>query len=171
MVEPRRAPVHVLRNNGVVKIAEAPSEAVTDRAGRHRVAGSLLAEGPATASDLAVRLGISATAVRRHLDNLMADGLVEASERPPYGPQPVRRRGRPAKTFSLTEDGRSQFPADYDELANAAMAFVRTMGGRPPLRLSLSHEPSSSRVSCGRCLAQGGARRRRKSRRLEWRRR
>jgi len=116
-----------------VKIAEAPSgthsEAVTDRAGRHRVAGSLLAEGPATASDLAVRLGISATAVRRHLDSLMADGLVEASERPPYGPQPVRRRGRPAKTFSLTEDGRSQFPADYDELANAAMAFVRTMGG------------------------------------------
>jgi predicted ArsR family transcriptional regulator len=112
-----------------VKIAEAPSEVAVDRAGRHRVAGSLLAEGPATASDLATRLGISATAVRRHLDSLMADGLVEASERPPYGPQPARRRGRPARTFSLTENGRSQFPADYDDLANAAVAFVRTIGG------------------------------------------
>ena len=47
-----------------------------DVAGRDRVAASLLNEGPATASILATRLGISATAVRRHLDNLAADGWV-----------------------------------------------------------------------------------------------
>jgi predicted ArsR family transcriptional regulator len=105
-------------------------DASHDVAGRDRVAASLLNEGPATASLLAVRLGISATAVRRHLDSLSADGMVQATDRPPYGPQPTRGRGRPARTFALTEAGRAQFPAEYDELAADALAFVEQFGGQ-----------------------------------------
>ncbi|MCZ3386350.1 MAG: transcriptional regulator, partial [Actinomycetia bacterium] len=97
--------------------------------GRDRIAASLLNHGPATASILATRLGISATAVRRHLDSLAADGWVQGTERPPYGPQPARGRGRPARTFALTAEGRSQFPAEYDELAADALAFVEQVGG------------------------------------------
>jgi predicted ArsR family transcriptional regulator len=107
----------------------ARPEHVVDAAGRDRVAASLLTAGPATASLLANRLGISTTAVRRHLDSLVADGWVQATDRPPYGPQPTRGRGRPARTFALTATGRSQFPAEYDTLATEALAFVEQVGG------------------------------------------
>lgn len=110
-----------------MKLATREPTAETD--GRHRVAASLVTVGPATAATLAERLGISATAVRRHLDSLVADGLVEATDRPPYGPQPARGRGRPARSFSITAAGRSEFPSDYDVLAVEAISFlVDTVG-------------------------------------------
>ena len=112
------------------RTASSSSDPATDGAGRDRVAASLLTQGPATASQLADRLGISSTAVRRHLDSLTTDGLVSSTERPPYGPTPTRGRGRPARTFALTEEGRSQFPAEYDELAADALAFVEQVGGQ-----------------------------------------
>jgi len=123
--------VTLLRNNGVVKIHQADAGAAEGGhdAGRARVAASLLSEGSATASMLAERLGISATAVRRHLDALSAQQWVEASDRPPFGAAPTRGRGRPARTFSLTAEGRAQFPADYDGLAAAALEFVEQLGG------------------------------------------
>ena len=100
-----------------------------DGVGRDGVAQLLLTHGPATATSLATRLGVSATAVRRHLDHLVADGLVEARERPPYGPAPRRGRGRPARVFSLTPAGRSGFPTAYDDLALAALEQLRQYGG------------------------------------------
>lgn len=56
--------------------------------------------------------------------------MVEASDRPPYGPLPTRGRGRPARTFALTARGRAQFPTDYDALAVDALAFVEVVGGQ-----------------------------------------
>ena len=119
----------LLRNNGVVKILERATQEGGQDAGRQRVAASLLAEGPATASMLADRLGISATAVRRHLDALSSEGSVVASDRPPFGAAPSRGRGRPARTFALTDTGRAQFPSDYDGLAAEALEFVEQVGG------------------------------------------
>ncbi len=122
-----------------MKIAEVPAsapdapvpprDALAEGVGRDRVATSLLTDGPATASMLADRLSISATAVRRHLDALMAAGWVEGSDRPPYGPTPSRGRGRPARTFALTPTGRAQFRADYDDLAAQALSFVGEVAG------------------------------------------
>ena len=63
--------------------------------GAERVARALLEGGPATAAELARRLGLSPGLVRRHLETLTAQGLVAASERRPFGPEPVRGRGRP----------------------------------------------------------------------------
>jgi predicted ArsR family transcriptional regulator len=127
-----------------VKIAAVlPDGSATDLqhegAGRDRVAASLLTEGPATASQLAERLGISATAVRRHLESLVAAGAVEASERPPYGPAPARGRGRPARTFALTAEGRAQFPAEYDALALDALGFVAAVGGDDAVHAFAEH--------------------------------
>jgi predicted ArsR family transcriptional regulator len=97
--------------------------------GREGVARSLLTDGPATAAVLADRLGVSATVVRRHLDHLLAQGLVEALERPPYGPTPRRGRGRPARVFALTSAGRAGFSASYDDLAVAALEHLQRHGG------------------------------------------
>ncbi|WP_245797398.1 helix-turn-helix transcriptional regulator [Mangrovactinospora gilvigrisea] len=94
---------------------------------RNRVARSLLDHGPSTAADLATRLGLTAAAVRRHLDALLADGLVEARERRVYG---QRGRGRPAKAFALTDAGRDAFYQAYDQLAADALAWIaRGAGG------------------------------------------
>jgi predicted ArsR family transcriptional regulator len=96
---------------------------------RERVLDSLLREGPATAATLADRLGLTAPAVRRHLDGLAADGLVEDRERPPYGPIGKRGRGRPARYFALTDAGRGLFPDAYDDLAAAALRALHRLAG------------------------------------------
>lgn len=110
-----------LGNNGVVKF---PGEAAA------RIARSLLDVGPATASDLADRLGLTATAIRRPLAALLDAGFVVASDRAPYGPAPAPRRGRPSQVFSLTSSGRSAFSEASDDLALELLRFVDRTQGR-----------------------------------------
>ena len=95
---------------------------------RDEVARLLLEQGPATAAALGERLGISPTAVRRHLDALVADGLATDREQRPLGGA-QRGRGRPAREFLLTEAGRAGFPHAYDDLAAAALRFLAETGG------------------------------------------
>ncbi|MFH9350266.1 helix-turn-helix transcriptional regulator [Kitasatospora sp. NPDC017646] len=91
------------------------------RATRDRVARSILDHGPSSAADLASRLGLTAAAVRRHLDGLAAAGLVESREQRVYG---SRGRGRPAKVFALTDAGRDAFYQAYDQLAADALRWI-----------------------------------------------
>ena len=77
---------------------------------RDEVARLLLEQGPATAAALGERLGISPTAVRRHLDALVADGLATDREQRPLGGA-QRGRGRPPREFLLTARGPGQLPA------------------------------------------------------------
>lgn len=102
--------------------------------GAERVARALLEGGPATASELARRLDISPGLVRRHLETLTDEGLVDASDRRPFGPEPVRGRGRPARVFALTDAGSHAFDLDYDDLALAALAFLEERGGEEAIR-------------------------------------
>ena len=46
--------------------------------------------GQATVAELAERLELSGAAVRKHMDDLVDAGFVEASDRPPYGPDTRR---------------------------------------------------------------------------------
>ncbi len=94
---------------------------------RDRVARTVLENGPTTAATLADQLGLTAAAVRRHLDALLGAGLVE--ERQPR-PTAVRGRGRPARLFALTEAGRETFDQAYDDLAASALRFLEETGGR-----------------------------------------
>jgi predicted ArsR family transcriptional regulator len=100
----------------------------TDRGDRTRdaVARTVLERGPQNAADLAERLGLSPAAIRRHLDALVADGLLV--EREPR-PSAQRGRGRPARTYALTDAGRAAFPHAYDDLANTALRYLRETGG------------------------------------------
>lgn len=96
---------------------------------RERVASLLLRTGGATAADLGTALGLSPAAVRRHLDAMLADGTVAESDAPLTG-----RRGRPAKTFTITEAGREAFPHAYDDLAASALRFLAETGGDAVVR-------------------------------------
>jgi predicted ArsR family transcriptional regulator len=97
---------------------------------RDRVTALLLEHGPQTASELAARLGISAAAVRRHLDALASRGRVE--ER--MTREAHRRRGRPARRFHLTDAGRAAFPHAYDDLALTALRYIAASGGPDAVR-------------------------------------
>lgn len=94
-----------------------------------RVARSLLDEGPGTAAAVAKRLELSATAVRRHLDQLLEQGFVASGDRVPFGPEPTRGRGRPARVFSLTQEGREAFHQSYDDLARGALRYLSNTHG------------------------------------------
>jgi predicted ArsR family transcriptional regulator len=88
---------------------------------RDRVARAVLQNGPVTASVIAEELGITPAAVRRHLDLLVADGLVQARD-----PRPTasRGRGRPARAYVLTDAGHASMTTAYDDLASSAMEFM-----------------------------------------------
>lgn len=92
----------------------------------------LLKDGPLTASELGSTLGLSAAGVRRHLDNMVEDGLAEAVDKRP-GATPSGR-GRPAKYFRLTDQGRANFGHAYDSLASDALAALREAGGAEAVR-------------------------------------
>lgn len=110
-----------LRHNGVVKF---PTDAA------ERVARCLAERGPSTAAALADELGTSATAVRRPLHALQEGGLVQASDRAPFGPEPGPRRGRPSQVYSLTGAGRAACEQAYDALALEALRFLAERDGR-----------------------------------------
>ena len=113
-----------------MKFAEPLVEGVdTPEGTRTRVVRSLLEDGPATATALAERLGLTAAGIRRHLDALVADGTAEARDRAPYGPALQRGRGRPARFYALTPEGRESFPQAYDDLASRALHFLAEVGG------------------------------------------
>lgn len=95
-----------------------------------RVARSLLEGGAVTATELASRLFLTPTAVRRHLDALIERGLVSVSDEPQFGPSRGQRgRGRPARYYCLTSGGRDVFESSYDDVALSALSFLASRYG------------------------------------------
>ena len=107
-----------LRHNSVVKF--------DDLSTRDAVARSVLENGPSTAVVLGERLGLTPAGIRRHLDLLVADGILEARE--PHQAL-TRGRGRPSKVFVMTDSGREKFEHSYDDLAVAALKFMSAQSG------------------------------------------
>ncbi len=103
----------------------------SDGGTRVAVARLLLERGPVTAVDVAAELALSAPAVRRHLDALLADGEATTREAPRRG---NRGRGRPARLYLLTEAGRVRFGHGYDDLAVAALRYLAETGGPNAVR-------------------------------------
>jgi predicted ArsR family transcriptional regulator len=98
----------------------------SERGTRARIARLIMENGPVTAATLGTRLGLTPAAIRRHLDNLLAGGLIETrTARRPAS----RGRGRPAKLFVITDAGRSAFEHAYDDLATSALRFLAEVAG------------------------------------------
>ena len=101
-------------------------QAVNAAPTRGQVARLILELGPSTAATVGGRLGLTPAAIRRHLDNLIAEGLIETRTARTYG---NRGRGRPAKVFVITDAGRSAFEHAYDDLATSALRFLAETAG------------------------------------------
>ena len=93
-----------------------------DERTRDQVARAILENGPATAVDLASKLALTPAGIRRHLDALISDGIL--TMRDPYMNESAGGRGRPAKVFLMTDQGREYFEHSYDDLAVSALKFI-----------------------------------------------
>lgn len=93
---------------------------------REAVVRQLLASGPLTAAALAEHIGFSPAAIRRHLDQLLAEGAIVSREASTLG---RRGRGRPARTYLLTDVGRTRLPHGYDSMAVDALEFLSQTAG------------------------------------------
>ena len=87
---------------------------------------TLRARGPLTARELADLRGGGAVAMRSHLRNLLASGLVAHEEE-------RRSAGRPVRRFSLTPAADAQFPKHYDLLAVKLAETIAAEHGEPAL--------------------------------------
>jgi predicted ArsR family transcriptional regulator len=106
-----------------VKIGNAQGE---DLPTRDAIARLILEHGPATASTLSQSLALTPAGIRRHLELLVADGILEAREPRTAS---ARGRGRPSKVFLMTDAGRAQFEHTYDDLAVSALRFMASHSG------------------------------------------
>ena len=120
---------------------------------RDRVAQLLHEQGGATAGELSRALGLSSAAIRRHLDAMLSDGLVDARERPQRGP---RGRGRPAKVFSLTAAARDAFPHTYDDLATAALRWISQNAGAEAVTAFAAAQVAGLEERCRAAMREAG---------------
>ncbi|MCI0487487.1 MAG: ArsR family transcriptional regulator [Blastocatellia bacterium] len=77
-----------------------------------------------TVEEIASAVGVSKVSIRRHLDLLRRDGLVEFD---------VERhdRGRPGHVYYLTDKAEILFPTGYNTFALNVLRQVKTMFGEP----------------------------------------
>ncbi|WP_209373100.1 helix-turn-helix transcriptional regulator [Brevibacterium renqingii] len=97
-----------------------------DRRTRQKVFQSVLDEGPITASSLAKALDLTPAAIRRHLDALETEGLIEVREL--AGKQ--AGRGRPARHYVVTAAGHDSVSHSYDELAVNILRYMEDRHGK-----------------------------------------
>ena len=119
-----------LRHTSVVKLAD-PMTHSDDLRTRDAVARQILENGPSTAAALSEKLGFTPAGIRRHLDALVLEGVLEARE--PHVAL-VRGRGRPSKVFVMTDNGREKFEHSYDDLAVAALKFMASQLGEQSIK-------------------------------------
>ena len=115
-----------------------PGSEVLESRTRDRVLRVVSQEGPVSIPALVERLGLTETAVRRQVDALHADGLVEPREA--AGP---RRRGRPGKAWVLTDRGHRALVSDYDHLAGEALRFLSDTAGAEAVHQFAEHRVAS----------------------------
>lgn len=98
-----------------------------DKRRRRALIDLLKQDGPQDAGSLAGRLGVSAMAVRQHLYDLEAEGLVthEAEARP----KGQKVLGRPAKLWALTPAADRFFPDGHAELSVGLINAMRQTFG------------------------------------------
>lgn len=89
---------------------------------KHDILEHLLKQGQATANALAEELEISPQAIRRHLSELEAEGLILHNS-------VQHGMGRPQHVYQLSRQGRDRFPHRYNEFAVSFLdTLVETVG-------------------------------------------
>lgn len=89
---------------------------------RQRILVALKKQGHLTTRQLATILGITPMGVRRHLNSLQHDSLVESST--------IRQGlGRPSQAYRLTGQAQALFPTTYAQLTNELLSYVESFDG------------------------------------------
>jgi predicted ArsR family transcriptional regulator len=109
-------------------IAAMRSDEVSKKSpgGRAAVLGLLKREGPVTAEVMAGRLGVTAMAVRQHLQGLEEEGLASHQA-------PANGRGRPAKQWRATPEADGHFPDSHSALVVDLIGQMRKTFGEDGL--------------------------------------
>lgn len=94
---------------------------------RDRVLADVMRLGPVTAAELAGRLDLTPTAVRRHLELLTESGDIAPTD---TASRPARRgRGRPARAYVVTPAGHRRLDSDSADVATKALRFLARRAG------------------------------------------
>jgi len=120
---------------------------------RDRVLQAISERGPVTAATLAEELGLTATAVRRHLENLTEAGLITSRE----SAHAHRGRGRPARAYVVSDAGHQALESDYDHLASEALRFLAREAGPDAVRRFAQARVGELEQRYAAELAQAGA--------------
>jgi predicted ArsR family transcriptional regulator len=142
-----------VKNEVLIRSGAVAQASASDGRTRDRVAQLLLERGAATAADLGAQLGLSPAAIRKHLDAMLADHLVEAREVRLQGP---RGRGRPAKEFVLTAAARESFPHFYDGIATAALRWIAQRGGPEAVSEFAESQVAALEERCRQAMCEAG---------------
>lgn len=90
----------------------------------------MLEHGPVSAAQLGRILGLTPAAVRRHLDRLEQDGVIEVKLVRGSG----QGAGRPARRYVLSSRGQTQLGNDYLNIARMALWQLAQMRGDEAIR-------------------------------------
>ncbi|MEE1620212.1 helix-turn-helix transcriptional regulator [Zafaria sp. J156] len=103
----------------------SPAAPETEERTRDRVLSAVLQEGPVSAAELGEQLGFTPAAMRRHLDALSRQGLVEVKlvANHPAG------AGRPARRYVLSHRGQTKLGNDYLDIATEALVELARAAG------------------------------------------
>ncbi|MEO9246204.1 HTH domain-containing protein [Citricoccus nitrophenolicus] len=96
---------------------------------RDRVLQVVLTQGPVSAARVGEELGLTAAAVRRHLDVLSEEGSVEVKL-----VSGNRGAGRPSRRYVVSRAGQSRLGNDYLEVAVQALDHLGAAAGRDAVR-------------------------------------
>ncbi|GIE97011.1 helix-turn-helix transcriptional regulator [Paractinoplanes rishiriensis] len=142
-----------MKNEVLIRSGAVAAASASDGRTRDRVAQLLLERGAATAAELGALLGLSPAAIRKHLDAMLAERLVETREVRHNGP---RGRGRPAKAFVLTAAAKETFPHFYDGIATAALRWIAQHGGPGAVSQFAAAQVSALEERCRAAMCNAG---------------
>lgn len=97
----------------------------TEERTRDRVLQAVLKQGPVSAAELGESLGFTSAAVRRHLDTLSKQGLVEVK----LVANQAGGAGRPARRYVLSQRGQTKLGNDYLDIATDALTELANLAG------------------------------------------
>ncbi|CAM3665050.1 helix-turn-helix domain-containing protein [Micrococcus luteus] len=109
--------------------APAPAEGT-----RERVLQLVLTRGPVSAAEIGRELELTAAAVRRHLDALEEDSLVEVKR-----VTAARGAGRPSRRYVVTSHAQEHLPKDHLAVALDTLARLEELGGEEEVRRAARH--------------------------------
>ncbi len=107
----------------------------------------LLRRGQATAQDLAAILQVTPQAIRRHLKDLEQEGLIQHMAQ-------AGGMGRPQHHYTLSREGRAQFPKRYGEFAVDLLATLHQTLGQEHLGQILAQQWQAKAVAYREALGQ-----------------